>query len=201
MNTYVRPRRTFSTVELDGEALGQGDTVKMRRPVQTERLKRLPGTILPAVLPSSRRLTTKFLPRFGSLETIRRPVDRAAAVPIDRAYIRARIRTNLHVEKYFDFIFYITLGTGFWTPGFLLIDWRAGERPRRPAILPLLPGGQPRPRWAEKNEIRIPHRSIYIGPSRLDFHERLNAQPVEPVERRQFQSRLHKEKQESEKVW
>jgi hypothetical protein len=58
----------------------------------------------PLFCQSIRRLTTKFLPRFGSLETIRRPTDRAAAVPIETAYMRARIRTSLHVEMYFDFM-------------------------------------------------------------------------------------------------
>ena len=104
MNTYVRPRRTFSTVELDGEELGQADTDNTRRPVHTERLNWLPRARLATVLPSIRRLTTEFLPRFGSLETIRRPVDRASAVSIESAYVRARIRTNLHVELYFDFM-------------------------------------------------------------------------------------------------
>src|SRR5438128_508869 len=57
----------------------------------------------------------------------------------------------------------------FWT---LLVDCPcpAAGRPCRPAKLPLLPGGYPRPRWAEKNETRIPPRSKYIGPSRLDVH-------------------------------
>ena len=127
LNTYVRPRRTFSTVELDREVFGQADTVNTRRPVHRERSKRRPHPRLAPVLPSIRRLITKFLPRFGSLETIRRPVDRAAAVPIETAYMRARIRTKLHVEMYFDFIFYIALGTGFWTPGFLLVGLLSSE--------------------------------------------------------------------------
>ena len=113
MNVYVRPRRTFSVVEEDREALGPADTDNTRIPVDTERLKRLPGTRLATVLPSSRRLTTIFLPRFGSLETIKRPVDRASAVPIETAYLRPRIRTSLHVEMYFDFLGYITLWTHF----------------------------------------------------------------------------------------
>jgi len=104
VNTYVRLRRTFSTVDDDREVFGHADTVSVRRPVHTERLKLLPGTRLATVLPSRRRLTTIFLPRFGSLETIRRPTDRAAAVPIETAYMRARIRTSLHVEMYFDFM-------------------------------------------------------------------------------------------------
>src|SRR5215471_144112 len=105
VNLYVRPRRTFSTVELDLEGpLGQADTDNTRRPVHTERLNWLPRPILATDLPSIRRLTTEFLPRFGSAETIRRPVDRASAVPIETAHVRARIRTNIHVEKYFDFI-------------------------------------------------------------------------------------------------
>ena len=124
MNLYVRPRRTFSTVELDREEpLGQADTDNTRRPVHTERLNWLPRPILATDLPSIRRLTTAFLPRFGSAETIRRPVDRASAVPIETAYMRARIRTNLHVEMYFVFILHIiSLGTRFWTSGFLLSD-------------------------------------------------------------------------------
>ena len=104
VNTYVCLCRTFSTVDDDREVLGDADTDSTRRPVHTERLKLLPGAILAAVLPSSRRLTTKFLPRLGSLETIRRPVDRASAVPIETAYMRARTRTILHVEMYFDFM-------------------------------------------------------------------------------------------------
>jgi hypothetical protein len=113
VNAYVRPRRTFSVVEGDREVPGPADTVNTRIPVDTERLKLLPGTRLATVLLSRRRLTTIFLPRLGSLETIRRPVDRAAAVPIETAYMRARIRTNLHVETYFDFMAHVTLGTGF----------------------------------------------------------------------------------------
>jgi len=63
-----------------------------------------------------------FLPRLQSLETIRRPVDRAAAVPIETAYMKVRIRKNLHAEMCLDFIFYITLGTSFWTSRFLFVD-------------------------------------------------------------------------------
>jgi len=52
---------------------------------------------------------------------IRRPVDRASAVPIETAYMRARPRTILHVEMYFDFILHIiSLWAGFWTSGSLL---------------------------------------------------------------------------------
>src|SRR5262249_22590964 len=97
------------TVDEDRDVLGQTDAVNTRRPVHTDRLNWLPRARLATVLPSSRRLTTIFLPRLESLETIRRPVDRASAVPTQRAYMRARIRTNLHVEMYFDFILYITL--------------------------------------------------------------------------------------------
>ena len=126
VNTYVRPRRTFSTVDEDRDPFGKADTASTRRPVHRERSKRLPHPRLAAVLPSILRLTTKFLPRFGSLETIRRPVDRAAAVPIESAYIRARITTNLHVEMYFDFILHIiSHGTRFWTSGFLLLYYPA----------------------------------------------------------------------------
>jgi hypothetical protein len=101
--------------------VGQADTDNTRRPVHTERLNWLPRPILATDLPSIRRLTTEFLPRFGSAETIRRPVDRASAVPIETAYVRARIRTNIHVETYFDFILpIISLGTRFWTSGSLL---------------------------------------------------------------------------------
>src|SRR5215469_2006492 len=97
---YVRPPCTSSTVDENREP--PADTANTRRPVNTERLKLLPGTILPTVLPSIRRVTTKFLPRFGSLETIRGPVDRAAAVPIETAYMNARTRRILRVEMYFD---------------------------------------------------------------------------------------------------
>ena len=114
MNRYVRPRRTFSTVELDPEAHPQADTDNTRRPVHTERLNWLPRPILATDLPSIRRLTTEFHPRFGSLETIRRPVDRASAVPIETAYIRPRIRTILHVEMYFDFMASNYAWNGFW---------------------------------------------------------------------------------------
>ena len=99
---YVRPPCTSSTVDENREP--PADTANTRRPVNTERLKLLPGAILPTVLPSIRRVTTKFLPRFGSLETIRRPVDRAAAVPIETVYMKARTRTILHAEMYFDFM-------------------------------------------------------------------------------------------------
>jgi len=136
VNAYVRPRRTFNTVESDRDGLGQADTVNTRRPVHRERLKRLPHRRLATVLPSIRRLTTEFLPRFGSVETIRRPVDRAAAVPIETAYIRARIRTNLHVEMYLDFILHIiSLGTRFWTSGFLLVDESPGNWSEEPPRL------------------------------------------------------------------
>ena len=104
MNVYVRPRRTFTVVEEDREEPGPADTANTRIPVPTERLKLLPCTRLATVLPSSRRLTTIFLPRLGSLETIRRPVDRASAVPIETAYMTARIRTIMQVEMYFDFM-------------------------------------------------------------------------------------------------
>jgi len=122
VNLYVRPRRTFSTVELDREApVGQADTDNTRRPVHTERLNWLPRPILATDLPSIRRSTTEVRPRFGSLETIRRPVDRASAIPIETAYMRVRIRTLLHVEMYFEFILtIISLGTHFWTSGSLL---------------------------------------------------------------------------------
>jgi len=131
VNTYTRPRRTFSTVDDDREVLGQADTVSTRRPVQTERLKLLPGTILPAVLPSSRRLTTKFLPRLGSLETIRRPVDRAAAVPIETAYMRARIRMILHVEMYFDFMASSYARNGFLANVVLIDVWCDSQAEQR----------------------------------------------------------------------
>ena len=39
-----------------------------------------------------------------SLETIKRPVDRASAVPIETAYMTASIMTIKHVEMYFDFM-------------------------------------------------------------------------------------------------
>src|SRR5215471_555297 len=118
---YVRPPRTSSTVDENREPLDPADTDNTRRPVNTERLNWLPRPIFATVLPSIRRITSKFLPRFGSLETIRRPVDRAAAVPIETAYIRPRIRTILHAEMYFDFILHIiSVGTRFWTSGCLL---------------------------------------------------------------------------------
>jgi hypothetical protein len=36
--------------------------------------------------------------------------------------------------------------------------------------LPDLPGGQHHPCWAKINQFRIPHRSKYISPPRLDVH-------------------------------
>ena len=52
---------------------------------------------------------------------MRRPVGRASAVPIETAYMTARIITIMHVEMYFDFILHIiSLGTRFWTSGSLL---------------------------------------------------------------------------------
>src|SRR5215471_1831396 len=113
---YVRPPRTSSTVDENREPAVPADTDNTRRPVDTERLNWLPRPILATVLPSIRRVTTEVLPRFGSLETISRPVDRASAVPIETAYMRPRIRTILHMETYFDFILNIvSLGTRFWT--------------------------------------------------------------------------------------
>jgi len=85
VNTYVRPGRTFTVVDVEREALGMADTDNTRRPVQTERSKRWPRTRLPAVLPSIRRLRTKFRPRSDPLQTMRRPRDWAAAVPIETA--------------------------------------------------------------------------------------------------------------------
>ena len=41
---------------------------------------------------------------------------------LETVYVRPRIRMNTHVEKYFDFIFYITFGTPFRTSGFLFVD-------------------------------------------------------------------------------
>jgi len=121
VNLYVRPRRTFSTVDEDREPLGQAEIDNTRRPVHTERLNWLPRPILATDLPSSRRLTTMFLPRLESLETIKRPVDRASAVPIETAYMTARVITIIHVEMYFDFILHvISIGTRFWTSGSLL---------------------------------------------------------------------------------
>jgi hypothetical protein len=82
----------------------------------------------------------------------------------------------------------VTLGTGFWAngclsiPGFFLVDYLAAERSRRPAKLPILPGSQPRSRWAEKNEIRIPERGICMAPSRLDVHGCRNG-PSKPCAR------------------
>jgi len=114
VNVYVRPRRTFTVVDVDREEPARTDTANLRIPVDTERLKLLPATRLATVRPSSRRLTTIFLPRLGSLETIRRPVDRASAVPIETAYMRARIRTNLHAEMYFDFIASFYHRDAFW---------------------------------------------------------------------------------------
>jgi len=123
VNLYVRPRRTFSTVDADREEPGQADAANTRRPVHIEWLKLVPRERLATVLPSSRRLTTIFPARLGSLETIRRPVDRASAVPMETAYIRVRIRTNLHMQACFDFILYIiSLGTRFWTSGALLLE-------------------------------------------------------------------------------
>ena len=90
------------------------DTDNTRRPVHTRLSKRLPCIRLATVLPSIRRVTTKFCPRFASLETIRRPVDRAAAVPVETVYMRVRTRTSVHVEMYFDFIAYATPATRFY---------------------------------------------------------------------------------------
>jgi len=61
---------------------------------------------------------------------IRRPVDRASAVPIETAYVNARIRTIIHVEMYFDFILHIiSLWTRFWTSGSLLTRTSYGRLP------------------------------------------------------------------------
>jgi hypothetical protein len=53
VNVYVRPRRTFTVVEVDREEPGPADTANTRIPVDTERLKLLPATRLATVLPSS----------------------------------------------------------------------------------------------------------------------------------------------------
>jgi hypothetical protein len=123
VNVYVRPRRTFTVVDVDREEPGPADTANTRIPVDTERLKLLPATRLATVLPSSRRLTTIFLPRLGSLETIRRPVDRASAVPIETAYMIARIRTIMPVEMYFDFMVSSYARNGFLVNVVLIGVW------------------------------------------------------------------------------
>lgn len=63
----------------------------------------------------------------------------------------------------------ITCWSAFWT---LSLDCPcpAAGRPCRPTNFPVRPRGQPRPGWTEKNVIRIPPRSEYISPSRLDVH-------------------------------
>jgi hypothetical protein len=104
VNVYVRPRCTSTTVDENRERAVAFDTANTRRPVNTERLNWLPRLILATVLPSIRRVTTEVLPRFGSAETIIRPVDPASAVPIETAYMRARTRTIIHMETYFDFM-------------------------------------------------------------------------------------------------
>jgi hypothetical protein len=131
VNAYVRPRRTFSVVEEDREALGAADTANTRIPVDTERLKLLPDTRLATILPSRRTLTTILLPRLGSLETIRRPVDRASAVPIETAYMRVRIRRILHAEMYFDFIISSYARNGFLANVVLIDVWRDSRAERR----------------------------------------------------------------------
>jgi hypothetical protein len=120
---YVRPPRTSSTVDENREPLDPADTDNTRRPVHTERLNWLPRPILATVLPSIRRITAKFLPRFGSLETIRRPVDRASAVPIETAYMRARIGTILHVQMYFEFMISSYARKGFLANVVLIDVW------------------------------------------------------------------------------
>jgi len=131
VNVYVRPRRTFTVVEEDREEPGRTDTANTRIPVDTERLKLLPATRLATVLPSSWRLTTILLPRLGSLETIRRPVDRASAVPIETAYMRVRIRRILHAEMYFDFIISSYARNGFLANVVLIDVWRDSRAERR----------------------------------------------------------------------
>jgi len=49
-------------------------------------------------------LKAKFHPKFGDLETIKCPPGRAAAVPIETAEMIVKIRNNLQLELYFDFI-------------------------------------------------------------------------------------------------
>jgi hypothetical protein len=69
-----------------------------------------------------------------------------------------------------------TLRTRSWrarrssTCGSLQVHWPGAVRPCRPAHLPQLSRGQAHPGWAQINESRIPRRSIYIGPPRLDVH-------------------------------
>jgi len=108
---------------------------------------------------------------------MRRPPDRAGAIPIERTPT-ITIRKSRAREGVFrlhprllrsGFALTITCWSAFWT---LLLDCPcpAAGRPCRPTNFPVRPRGQPRPGWTEKNVIRIPPRSEYISPSRLDVH-------------------------------
>jgi hypothetical protein len=49
-------------------------------------------------------LKATFHPKFGDLETIKYPPGRAAAVPIETAQMKLKIRKNLPADIYFDFM-------------------------------------------------------------------------------------------------
>jgi len=84
---------------------------------------------LATVLPSIRRVTTEVLPRFGSAETIIRPVDPASAVPIETAHMRPSIRKILHMEMYFDVMASTYARNGFLANVVLSVwDNRQAER-------------------------------------------------------------------------
>jgi hypothetical protein len=58
-------------------------------------------------------LKATFHPKFGDLETIKCPPGRAAAVPIETAQMKVKIRKNLPAELYFDFMAYVNPGFSF----------------------------------------------------------------------------------------
>ena len=82
---------------------------------------------------------------------------------METAYIRVRIRPNLHMQVYFDFILYIiSLGTVFWTSVSLLLEHTVEVSPS--AWLDLF-GTEPldlhcaRPGCALDNQQHVPGRT------------------------------------------
>src|SRR5215471_21119826 len=73
--------------------------------------------MFPTGLPSIARLKAKFDPKFAGLRTIKRPAGRArraAAVSIEAAQRKTRIRKRVVTDVNLDFIASCYLGIRFW---------------------------------------------------------------------------------------
>ena len=121
----------FTVVDVDREALRTADTDNTRRPVHTERSKRLPHPRLATDLPSIRGVENQIPPKVRVPHNNEMPARRSGG-----GSNRNRINENQNQEEptggsVFDFMAYITLRTRFWrlwcssTPGFLLVDYPA----------------------------------------------------------------------------